>query len=302
MRHLPFYFGEQLRQARGMSTCGETEARWVPAGSRAGTVSVVLLALVMSACGGGAAQAPTRAAEPPEAPAAEEWRPSPPTMEWGTSPPAATEAEPTEASAVTETTGGRSFDDHDRALLCGPGPVGTGASGFDDTQKEVQEGDRAVVDRVRAARATSEKDCRTAVDALNGVFQQLAASSRTLCDHQFARGIGVTGDELVARTSAVLTEVEDRVASIASGGNEACPAQASRLAASVERWRRQRDRICAPTAEQKAIATCGVEASDAAQQQRAKSYCDALAAKGVANPVLSRPIEQCVSAALNARR
>jgi hypothetical protein len=287
-----------------MSTCGElTEARWVAAGSRAGIVSVALVALLMSACGGGAAQAPTRAAEPPEAPAGEEWRPSPPAVEWGTSPPAATEAtEPTEAPAVTETTGGRSFDDHDRALLCGPGPLGTGASGFDDAQKEVQEGDRALVDRVTAARATSEKDCRTAVDALNGVFQQLAASSRALCDHQFARGIGVTGDELVARTSAVLTEVEDRVASIASGGNEACPAQASRLAASVERWRGQRDRICAPTAEQKAIGTCGVGASDAAQQQRAKSYCDALAAKGVANPALSRPIEQCVSAALNARR
>jgi hypothetical protein len=224
-------------------------------------------------------------------------------MEWGPSPRAATEAiEPPEASAVTETTGGRLFDDHDRALLCGPGLLGTGASGFGDAQKEVQEGDRAVADRVTAARATSEQDCRTAVDALNGVFQQLTASARTLCDHQFARGIGVTGDELVARTSAVLTEVEDRVASVASGGNEACPAQASRLAASVERWRGQRDRICAPTAEQRAISTCGVEANDAAQQQRAKSYCDALAAKGVANPVLSRPIEQCVSAALNARR
>jgi len=279
-------------------------AGWLAAGRRVGAGGAALFVVVGSACSGGAARAPTRAAEAPtEAPAAEQWRPSPPPAEWGSSPPAVTEeSEPTEASAVTETGGGRSFDDHDRALLCGPGALGAGAGGFDDAQKQVQEGDGALADRVKAARATSEKDCRTAVDALNGVFQQLSASSRTLCDHQFARGIGVTGDELVARTSAVLTEVEDRVAAIGAGGNETCPAQASRLAASVERWRGQRDRICAPTAEQKAIGTCGVEASDAAQQQRAKSYCDALAARGVADPVLSRPLEQCVSAALNARR
>lgn len=274
-----------------------------------GAARAALFVLVASACGGGAAQPPTRTAEPPpEEPAAESWRPSPPPQEWGTSPPAATEAtepteaEPTEASAVTETGGGRSFDDHDRALLCGPDSLVTSAGGFDDAQKQVQEGDRALADGVKAARATSEKDCRTATDTLNGVFQQLAASSRTLCDHQFARGIGVTGDELVARTSAVLTEVEDRVAAIAAGGNEACPAQASRLAASVERWRGQRDRMCAPTDEQKAISTCGVKATDATQQQRAKRYCDALAAKGVADPVLSRPLEQCVGAALSARR
>jgi hypothetical protein len=274
------------------------------AGRRVGAARAALFVLVVSACGGGAAQAPTRTAEPPpEEPAIESWRPSPPPLEWGTSPPAATEAtEPTEAAAVSETGGGRSFDDHDRALLCGPDILGTGADGFDEAAKQVQEGDRALADGVKAARATSEKDCRTATDTLNGVFQQLAVSSRTLCDHQFARGIGVTGEELVARTSAVLTDIEDRVAAIAAGGNEACPAQASRLAASVERWRGQRDRMCAPTPEQKAISTCGVKASDATQQQRATRYCDALAAKGVADPVLSRPLEQCVSAALRARR
>jgi hypothetical protein len=194
------------------------------------------------------------------------------------------------------------FDHHDRALLCGPGTLGTGASGFEEAQKQVQEGDRALADGVKAARATSAKDCRTAVDALNGVFQQLEASSRTLCDHQFERGVGVTGDELVARTSAVLTEIDDRVAAIAASGDDACPGQANRLAASVERWRSRRDRVCSPTAEQKALSTCGVESSDAAQQQRAKSYCDALAAKGVSDPVLARPLEQCVNAALNALR
>jgi hypothetical protein len=65
-------------------------------------------------------------------------------------------SEPTEASAVTDTGGGRSFDDHDRALLCGPDILGTGADGFDDAQKQVQEGDRALADAVKAARATSD--------------------------------------------------------------------------------------------------------------------------------------------------
>jgi hypothetical protein len=191
-----------------------------------------------------------------------------------------------------------------------PGSTASGATTCERRIARVEAGARSKhsvarrshADGVKAALATSEKDCRTATDTLNGEFQQLAASSHTLCDHQFSRGIGVTGDELVARTSAVLTEVEDRVAAIGAGGNEACPAQASRLAANVERWRGQRDRMCAPTAEQKAICTCGVKASDATQQQRAKRYCDALAAQGVADPVLSRPLEQCVGAALSARR
>lgn len=285
-------------------------ARYSAAGRLVARVSAALLAFGVCACGGGAAQTPTHSAEAPgapeelEEPVAEQWRPSPPPMEWGEPPRAAleeTEAAPA-AAPPAETGGGRSFDDHDRALLCGPGALGTGSSGFDDAQKQVQEGDRALADGVMAARATSAKDCRTAVDTLNGVFQQLAASSRTLCDYQFERGIGVTGDELVARTSAVLTEIDDRVAAIAFSGDEACPSQASRLAASVERWRGQRDRVCAPTAEQKAISACGVGSSDGVQQQRAKSYCDALATKGVSDPVLSRPLEQCVNAALGALR
>lgn len=285
--------------------CGELpNAIWAVAGRRAGAAGA-LLALALGACGGGAQQAtpPRAAAAPEEEPVVEQWRPSPPPIQWGERPVEEPEpAKPPEASPAVETVGGRTFDDHDRALLCGPGVLGLDASGFDEAQRQVQEGDRALAERVAAARSTSAKDCRVAVDALNGVFQQLAASSRSLCDHQYDRGVGVTGEELVARTSAVLAEIDDRVAAIAVSGDEACPGQAGRLAASVERWRAQRDRVCARTDEQQAISTCGVESSDAAQQQRARSYCDALAAKGVSDPVLSRPLELCVNAALDALR
>ena len=193
--------------------------------------------------------------------------------------------------------------EHEHALLCGPGRGTAGAASFDAVARQVQEGDRALAEKAARARAATDAGCRDAVDALDNVFQQLAASSRTLCDYQLARGIGVAGEELVARTSALLTAIDDRVATIAaiaSGDDKACPAQANRLAADVERWRDQRSRICAVTREQRAVSACGVEATDTGQKQRAKSYCDALAANGLVDAQLSRPIEQCVAQALRA--
>jgi hypothetical protein len=258
-------------------------------------LGTALLALAVSACGGGQPQAATRAPEPPPADQLPEDQPP------EAQPPedtAANESQPP-APAASEA-GSRTFDERERALLCGPAPLTASAASFDAVLQQVQEGDRALTDKAARARAATEAGCRDAVDALDNVFQQLSASSRTLCDYQFARGIGVTGDELVARTNARLTAIDDRVAAIAGGDDKACQVQAKRLAADVESWRGQREGICVLTAEQKAVSSCGVEASDAGQKQRAKSYCDALAANGVADTLLARPLEQCVGQALRA--
>jgi hypothetical protein len=62
-------------------------------------------------------------------------------------------------------------------------------------------------------------------------------------------------------------------------------------------------RMCrAPTAEQQAISSCGMEASDATQQQRAKSYCDAPGSKGRGVSRAVTAPRAVRSAALNARR
>jgi hypothetical protein len=97
-----------------------------------------------------------------------------------------------------------------------------------------------------------------------------------------------------------MAKADDRVANIGSGDAPACQAQKGRLAANVERCRRERDGVSAPTAGQTAIGSCGVEATDASQKQGARAYCDALRAEGRASSELSQPIERCVVQAMRA--
>lgn len=191
----------------------------------------------------------------------------------------------------------RDFGEPERALLCGPGPLTSGAATFESVLRRVQIDEHALLDKATAASQAADADCQDAVDTLRNTFRQLAGSSRSLCDYQVARGIGVGGEDLVASTAVLRGEIDQRVATIAQGDGKACHEQVGRLTADLDRWVDERNRLCAATPAQRALSACGVESTDTSQRQRAKSYCDGLAASNAPDQSLERPIEQCISAA-----
>jgi hypothetical protein len=209
-----------------------------------------------------------------------------------------TSAEAAAALAAATEPGSRQFGEGERALLCGAGPVTPGAATLEKVLERVERDDRAAAAQAAAANKASETDCKTALDTLDNTFEQVKASSRSSCDYRAARGIGVDGEALLRETQGLLSRIDSQIQVIAAGNGKACATQISRLTLDMERWRGQRDLVCAVTPEQNALIACGVEATDPNQKRSAESFCKAVATPVDVERGVALTLEQCVARAL----
>jgi|GEM_PF-2875375 len=192
----------------------------------------------------------------------------------------------------------QSFQLPDTRLLCGASTSSGGVS-LNKVAEQLRQDEADFQEKFdEVARFDKVKDCREAADALDNTFEQMQATSRSLCDVSFALGIGVNGEELIARNLDAASDVQGRLRAAAESKTLPTCQQALRgVRPPLAKWKEVRAQICSPTPAQRSVMACGVTASEESKKRAAQDVCRALQNGEAPRAATAKIVQECAGIA-----